>query len=86
MTTKSKYLLWRVDWNHRAGYQAPYRFVWAENKKEAGKLAKESSRLADFPEFWSYRLTEVTPFRKPNKGRKSQIIIDVLASVSTSIL
>ena len=54
MTTKSKYLLWRVDWNHRAGYQAPYRFVWAENKKEAGKLAKESSRLADFPEFWSY--------------------------------
>ena len=49
MTTKSKYLLWRVDWNHRAGYQAPYRFVWAENKKEAGKLAKESSRLADFP-------------------------------------
>ena len=70
MTTKSKYLLWRVDWNHRAGYQAPYRFVWAENKKEAGKLAKESSRLADFPEVWSYKLTDVTPIPKSKRLRE----------------
>lgn len=59
MNTKQKRLLWRVDWYHRAGYQAPYQFVEAKTKKEAIKLAKEASRLGDFPKIWSFKLTKL---------------------------
>ena len=59
MNTKQKRPLWRVDWNHRNGYQAPYQFVEAKKKKEAIELAKQSSRLADFPKSWSFKLTKL---------------------------
>ena len=71
MMTKSKFLLWRVEWNHRAGYQAPYQLIWAEKKKEAIDIAKSKSRLADFPLYWSYQITEIPVFRKPRKVREA---------------
>ena len=42
------------------GYQAPYQEVWAKTRKEAIKIAKTMSRLADFPDKWSIRLIDVT--------------------------
>ena len=51
--------LWRVDWVHRNGYQAPSRYVEAKTRKEAHAEAKESSRLADFPESWRHELTKL---------------------------
>tara|TARA_Y100000034_G_C6880561_1_gene403450 strand:+ start:111 stop:296 length:186 start_codon:yes stop_codon:yes gene_type:complete len=55
MKTWKGYQLWRVDWVHRNGYRAPSKYVWAKTKKETHKLARES-RLADFPDSWSYSL------------------------------
>jgi len=51
--------LWRVNWVHLNGYQAPTRMVEAKTRKEAMKLAKESSRLADFPKSWRFILTKL---------------------------
>jgi len=59
MKTKQNRPLWRVDWYHRAGYQAPYQFVEAKKRKDAAKLAKAGSRLGDFPKSWSFKLTKL---------------------------
>ncbi len=55
MKNNKKDQLWRVDWVHRNGSCAPSQYVWAKDQKEAHKLARES-RLADFPDSWSYSL------------------------------
>ena len=59
MKAKQQNPLWRVEWTHRNGYQAPYRYVEAKRRKEAIELAKETSRLVDFPESWSYNLVKL---------------------------
>jgi hypothetical protein len=59
MKANAMYPLWRVEWYHRNGYQAPYRIVEATTRKDAHKQAKGSSRLADFPVVWSYRLVKL---------------------------
>lgn len=59
MKAQAQYPLWRVEWCHRNGYQAPYRIVEATTRKEAHKQAKGSSRLADFPAEWHYRLVKL---------------------------
>ena len=56
MNTNKQRPLWRVSPVHRSGYYAPHYWVEAKTKKEAIKLAKAGSRLADFPESWSFRL------------------------------
>ena len=57
MKTVKVIRLWRVEWVHRNGYQAPYSYVEAENRKEAAKLLNQiPSRLKEFPESWSWRL------------------------------
>ena len=56
MTTKSKNLLWRVEWVHRNGYQAPTYYVECKRRKEAIELAKGRSRLASFPKVWFARV------------------------------
>ena len=62
MRESNNYQLWRVDWVHKRGYSANSTYVETftklNSKKEAHKLAKESSRLADF-ECWSYSLHKV---------------------------
>ena len=62
---KSKTRFWRVVWYHKNGYSAPQYHVETTirdldfAKKEAIKLAKSRSRLADFPKVWYFKLTEV---------------------------
>lgn len=57
MKTKHVLRLWRVEWVHRDGYQAPHGFVEAEKREEAVKLQKKTkARLKDFPESWSWKL------------------------------
>jgi hypothetical protein len=65
MQTNKKRPLWRVDWYHRAGYRAPYQLIEAKTKEEAIKLAKTSSRLGDFQNLWSFKLTKL--FGKENE-------------------
>lgn len=59
MKAQAQYPLWRVEWTHRNGYQAPYRFVEAKTRREATMLAPATSRLGDFPESWSYKLVKL---------------------------
>ena len=61
---KSKdYQLWRVDWTSKTSQKAPSTYVETFKKqharKKSHKLARESSRLADFPDTWSYSLHKV---------------------------
>ena len=63
MKAQAQYPLWRVEWVHINGYRAPYRFVEAKTRREAIKLAPTTSRLADFPDSWSFRLVKL--FEKP---------------------
>jgi len=64
MKAKSDHPLWRVEWTHKNGYQAPYRFVEAKTRREAIKLAPTTSRLADFPDSWSFRLVKLFESRE----------------------
>jgi hypothetical protein len=61
--------LWRVDWNHKSGYQAPVKFIEVNlpehlSKEKARilviKLAKQQSRLGDFPEKWSCKVSNLS--------------------------
>lgn len=70
MSTKTEILLWRVEWVHRAGMIAPFQMVWAKDKKEAIQLAKSKSRLTDFPEFWSIKLSLIPKYFKKKKKKE----------------
>jgi hypothetical protein len=59
MKAKAEFPLWRVEWIHRNGYQAPNRYVEAKTRREAINLAPKTSRLADFPECWRWRLVKL---------------------------
>jgi hypothetical protein len=57
MENRNVIQLWRVEWTHRNGYQAPHQYVEAKTRKEAIKLQQNtSSRLSDFPDSWSWNL------------------------------
>lgn len=71
MNKNSQIRLWRVDWIHRSGYRAPFYWVEAktgrnkqgkvdekETRKNAIKVAKQRSRLGDFPKTWYCKITE----------------------------
>ena len=73
MKTKHQILLWRVEWTHRNGYQAPYQLVWAETRKEVYAFAKTSSRLADFPNAWSFQVSKVAEGTYKNPYAKRRI-------------
>ena len=74
MITYSNSRLWRVEWVHRSGYQAPHYWVEAklgrlnngridekETRRNGIKEAKKRSRLSDFPETWYCKIYDVTP-------------------------
>ena len=74
MVTNTKIRLWRVDWVHTSGYRAPHYWVEAKigrdekgreemkkSRRNAIKVAKEKSRLSDFPKTWSCTILDVTP-------------------------
>jgi hypothetical protein len=67
------YSLWKVDLTHQMGYQAPsyfvettYEVVSSKSKQinlereelDALELAKQRSRLADFPDNWTITVTK----------------------------
>tara|TARA_R110002020_G_scaffold245343_2_gene459089 strand:+ start:19436 stop:19627 length:192 start_codon:yes stop_codon:yes gene_type:complete len=63
MEKSKNYQLWRVDWISKTGQRAPSTYVETfiefRARKEANKLAQETSRLNDF-DSWSYSLHKVT--------------------------
>jgi hypothetical protein len=59
MISSNQVRLWRVEWVHINGYQAPYQMYECKKRREAVQWAKKSSRLADFPNVWSFRLIEI---------------------------
>jgi hypothetical protein len=70
MISNSQCRLWRVDWVHRDGYLAPYQVCECRTKKEAAEWAKKSSRLADFPHVWCFRLSEIIKEEKLQVKKK----------------
>jgi hypothetical protein len=50
---------WKIEWRNRDGIHAPALYVEAKKREEALKLAKFSSRLADFPEKWGFKLVSL---------------------------
>ena len=59
--------LWRVEWVHRRGYRAPSKYVEAKKREEANKMARETSRLRDFPDFWRFELVLISSQRVNGK-------------------
>lgn len=76
MTKPQKNLLWRAEWCHRMGYQAPTQEVWAKTKKEAIDMAKKKSRLGDFPKSWSVKLTDITAEYEYELRQKGKFLTD----------
>ena len=56
MSNSRRLRLWRVEWVHKDGYQAPYRMFEAESRKAAHTMAQQGTLVSRFPNSWSYRL------------------------------
>jgi len=68
METKNQIQLWRVEIVCRKGYDAPSLLIESKNQKDVHKKVKELNlRLLDFPELWSYRLTNLNKTLKNGK-------------------
>ena len=68
MESNNRLRLWRVEWVHRNGYQAPYQIVEAKKYKEVHKFIMESgSRLLNFPNSWSFVITDLHKTQKNGK-------------------
>jgi len=60
MQTFAKLKLWRVSIVHRNGYEAPSQLVEAKSKEDVHKEVKKLNlRLMDFPQSWSYHITDL---------------------------
>lgn len=69
METKSNLRLWRVAIVHRNGYEAPSLLVEAK-KQEVHKIVRELNlRLLDFPNKWSYHLTDLRKEFDSKRGK-----------------
>ena len=66
MNNENQLRLWRVVWSHRSGYQAPSQVVEAKTRKEVISMAV-TSRLADFPESWSYHVEDTRKVQRNGK-------------------
>ena len=67
METKSKLKLWRVSIVHRNGYEAPSQLVEAKKEDVHKEVRKLNLRLLDFPQSWSYHLTDLKKELKRGK-------------------
>ena len=69
MTAKSKLQLWRVEWVHRNGYQAPYQVVEAKEYQEVHNqvLKNRTSRLLDFSDSWYFRIINLNKIQVNGK-------------------
>jgi len=69
MKTEVKMRLWRVAIVHRNGYEAPSILVEAELKNVHKEVQKLNLRLLDFPEKWSYQLTDLKKEFDSRRGK-----------------
>jgi hypothetical protein len=70
MMTTSQNRLWRVEWIHINGYQAPYQVVEAKTYEDAHAGAKANAgRLGQFPNTWSFRLKKLPLVRTGKSSR-----------------
>lgn len=67
METKNQIQLWRVEIVCRKGYEAPSLLVEAKTKDVHKRVKEMNLRLLDFPELWSYRLTNLKKTLKNGK-------------------
>ncbi len=69
METESKLRLWRVAIVHRNGYEAPSQLVEAKIKDVHKEVQKLNLRLLEFPEKWSYHLTDIKKEYDSKRGK-----------------
>jgi hypothetical protein len=69
MKTDEPVRLWRVDLVHRNGYHAPSQLVEAKQKDVHKEVQKMRLRLMDFPQQWSYHLTELSREFNAKRGK-----------------
>lgn len=69
METINPTRLWRVEVKSIYGYYAPYQLVVA-TKKEVHKVVQSLNlRLLDFPQKWSYHLTDLKKEYDSKRGK-----------------
>lgn len=69
METNSKLRLWRVAIVNRNGYEAPSILVEAKKDDVHNEVRKLNLRLLDFPEKWSYHLTDLKKEFNTKRGK-----------------
>jgi hypothetical protein len=69
METNSKLRLWRVEIRSIYGYDAPSILVEAKLADVHKEVRKLNLRLLDFPEKWSYHLTDLKKEFNSKKGK-----------------
>jgi hypothetical protein len=69
METLNNIRLWRVELVNRKGYQAPSQLVEAKKNEVHKIVQKLNLRLLDFPESWSYHLTDLKKEYDSRKGK-----------------
>jgi len=69
MQTIAKLKLWRVSIANRNGYEAPSQLVEAKTKDIHKIVQGLHLRLLDFPEKWSYKLTDLNKEFDPYRGK-----------------
>lgn len=69
MKTISKLRLWRVEIHNRYGYDAPSILVEAKKDDVHVEVRKLNLRLLDFPEKWSYNLTDLKKEFNTKRGK-----------------
>lgn len=69
MKAEAKMRLWRVSIVHRDGYEAPSKLVEAKLKDVHEEVRNLEIRLLDFPDKWSYRLTDLKKEFDPKRGK-----------------
>ena len=67
MKTQSKLRLWRVEIRSIYGYEAPSQLVEAKKEDVHKEVRKLNLRLLDFPQSWSYHLTDLKKELKRGK-------------------
>lgn len=69
MQTKAELRLWRVSIVNRYGYEAPSQLVEAKIKDVHKEVQKLNLRLLEFPEIWSYHLTDLNKELDIKRGK-----------------
>lgn len=69
MKTESKLRLWRVAIVHRNGYAAPSILMEAKMSDVHKNVQKLNLRLLDYPEKWSYHLTDTRKEFDSKRGK-----------------